>query len=248
MRKFALATFAVCLGVPAAFAQPAPNGTPPPERDGNAASLIPRLPALDVPPPLPAPAAGPAEAPPPVPKAEAPRFFIIEKGASVGPMSLEQVRQAVRAGKITRKTGVWKAGTPKAWADAEKLPELAALFPPAPPPRDLSREYRSFLAPGVWAVQVNNPALNSATRTVLRYSEDGRFVGTISTSLTSGPQMPPYITAVSGTWEVQGIDDHRFSLTLNPEQGQPNTAKLSVIDRNHVRDETSNAIATRVVR
>jgi hypothetical protein len=252
MRRLALTAIAIGLGLPAAMAQSPPadqarGAAPPPSQGENPAAVAPRTPGIEVaPPPVPAPA-GADETPPPILKSEVPKFFVIENGAPVGPMPLEQVQQRVRAGQITRKTGVWKVGTPNAWADAEKVPELAGLFPEAPPPPDLTRQFRDFL-PGVWEMRVNNPGLMAVSKTTVRYREDGHYAGTISTSYTTAPTLPPYVTPLAGTWDVQGIDDHRFSLTLTPNQGQPSTYSIATIDRNHLRDETDNAIATRVSR
>jgi hypothetical protein len=56
-----------------------------------------------------------------------------ENGQSLGPLSLEQLAQAVTAGRLLPTTLVWTAGMPS-WSQAGQVPQLAQLFHAAPPP------------------------------------------------------------------------------------------------------------------
>jgi len=70
-------------------------------------------------------------APPPLPTAGL--FFVAVNGQQTGPHGIDALRQQVAGGSLARETLVWKQGMP-AWAPASEVPELAALFAPAPPP------------------------------------------------------------------------------------------------------------------
>jgi membrane protease subunit (stomatin/prohibitin family) len=72
--------------------------------------------------------AAPAPVPPPQPI-----WHLAQDGQSVGPFSLEQLQEAVVAGSLQRTTLVWCAGM-AAWSQAQQVPQLAGLFPAAPPP------------------------------------------------------------------------------------------------------------------
>jgi membrane protease subunit (stomatin/prohibitin family) len=74
-------------------------------------------PAPQTPPPPPAPAA----------------WHLAENGQTSGPYTLEQIGQAIAAGRIRPETMVWTAGM-AGWAGAAQTPQLAGLFQPAPPP------------------------------------------------------------------------------------------------------------------
>jgi membrane protease subunit (stomatin/prohibitin family) len=71
----------------------------------------------------------PAAAPPPPPAG----WHMAENGQSLGPLSVEQLRQAVAAGRLHAGTLVWSAGM-AGWAPAAQVPQLAGLFQAGPPP------------------------------------------------------------------------------------------------------------------
>ena len=52
---------------------------------------------------------------------------------SAGPFDMAALAAQVKAGKLTRKTLVWKKGMAN-WVAAETVPELQALFADVPPP------------------------------------------------------------------------------------------------------------------
>jgi membrane protease subunit (stomatin/prohibitin family) len=69
--------------------------------------------------------------PPPLTKSSS--YFLAQSGQQVGPFEVKALPDKITAGQLTRQTLVWKQGMPE-WTPAEKVPELASLFPDAPPP------------------------------------------------------------------------------------------------------------------
>jgi membrane protease subunit (stomatin/prohibitin family) len=78
--------------------------------------------------------APPAQQPPPPPPAPA-AWHVAENGHSSGPYTLEQMAQAIAAGRVRPETMVWTSGM-AGWAAAAQTPQLAGLLPAAPPPPD----------------------------------------------------------------------------------------------------------------
>ncbi|MEI8120900.1 MAG: SPFH domain-containing protein [bacterium] len=72
-----------------------------------------------------------ASAPPPLPAVLA--FHVAVNGQQAGPFDMDGLKGRVTAGQLTRETLVWKQGM-SGWVAAGAVPELAALFPVAPPP------------------------------------------------------------------------------------------------------------------
>jgi hypothetical protein len=72
-----------------------------------------------------------ASAPPPMPTAVA--FHAAIDGASAGPFDMSALAAQVKAGKITRKSLVWRSGMAN-WVAADSLPELQGFFGDVPPP------------------------------------------------------------------------------------------------------------------
>ena len=69
--------------------------------------------------------------PPPIPgKIE---YFIAVDGKQQGPMSLEQLRDGIAGGSISRQTLCWKNGMAQ-WQPVESVPELAQSIANMPPP------------------------------------------------------------------------------------------------------------------
>lgn len=64
-------------------------------------------------------------------------WYYIGSYGQLGPLDLDQMKDLVEAGVITRDTFVWKSGMSD-WSPASRVPELAASVeasgPPAPPP------------------------------------------------------------------------------------------------------------------
>jgi hypothetical protein len=76
------------------------------------------------------PAAPPPHPGPPPPPRE---WHLVEAGRPVGPLGLDELGAAVRAGRLRRETLVWSPGMAD-WAPAGELEQLADLFrPPAIP-------------------------------------------------------------------------------------------------------------------
>jgi len=70
---------------------------------------------------------------PPTPQADA-LWHVATGGRSSGPLSLDQIRQAVAAGQITAQSHAWAPGM-DSWSPIASVPALAALFVPPPPPQ-----------------------------------------------------------------------------------------------------------------
>lgn len=88
-----------------------------------------------------APAGAPA-APPPLPGQK--MFHVDHGGTPGGPYNMAQMQQGISNGTVTGQTLVWAQGM-AAWAPAQTVPELQAMFsappplppqPPTPPPSD----------------------------------------------------------------------------------------------------------------
>ncbi len=75
--------------------------------------------------------AGGAATPPPIP--EAPSYYLAIDGKQQGPFDLEQLREHVGAGTLTRETLVWCKGM-ASWQNAATVAALADLLAELPPP------------------------------------------------------------------------------------------------------------------
>ena len=81
----------------------------------------------------PAVAVNPGGAPPPLPGQK--MFHVDHGGTPGGPYNMAQMQQGIQSGQVTGQTLVWAQGM-AAWAPAQTVPELQALFaapPPMPP-------------------------------------------------------------------------------------------------------------------
>jgi membrane protease subunit (stomatin/prohibitin family) len=72
-----------------------------------------------------------AAAPPPLPAA--PAWYVAVAGQTRGPMTPEQLMQAIAAGQVNSASQVWTAGM-ASWAAAGQVPQLAGAFGAMPPP------------------------------------------------------------------------------------------------------------------
>lgn len=73
----------------------------------------------------------PAGGPPPIPVAVS--YFIALNGQQTGPFPMDQLKQKVQTGELTRDTLIWKNGM-AAWASAGTVDEVSSLFTMVPPP------------------------------------------------------------------------------------------------------------------
>ncbi|MEU6580312.1 SPFH domain-containing protein [Nocardia sp. NPDC046763] len=76
------------------------------------------------------PAAPQQAAPPPLPGQQ--QFHFDNAGQAAGPFPIEQLRQYVSSGQLTRDTNVWTEGMP-GWQPANSVPALQPLFATPPP-------------------------------------------------------------------------------------------------------------------
>jgi hypothetical protein len=80
----------------------------------------------------PRPVAGfqpPLASPPPFVSYE---YFVMHAGSQLGPIGIEQLRNALSSGQLTAETPMWRQGLP-GWGPARAIPELASLFGGPPP-------------------------------------------------------------------------------------------------------------------
>ena len=70
---------------------------------------------------------------PPTPEADSAVWHVASGGQTSGPYSVTQLRQAVAARQLTSQTMVWTVGM-SAWTEMGRVPQLAVLFAPPPPP------------------------------------------------------------------------------------------------------------------
>lgn len=82
---------------------------------------------------MPSPPSAPGAAAPPPPPPPARAWHLAQAGQSTGPFSDAQLVDAIRTGSLARDMMVWCAGM-TSWTEAGRVPELAAFFPPEPPP------------------------------------------------------------------------------------------------------------------
>lgn len=60
-------------------------------------------------------------------------YFLVLNNQQAGPFSMDQLKQLVKDGTLTKQTFVWKEGMAN-WASAQDVTEVKALFIPVPPP------------------------------------------------------------------------------------------------------------------
>ncbi|HET6468065.1 MAG TPA: SPFH domain-containing protein [Geminicoccaceae bacterium] len=80
-----------------------------------------------------APQPQPAAAPPPLPQAAQQVWHVAADGKAAGPFTLEELRQRIPGGGLTRTSLVWSEGM-KEWAKAGEVEALQPLFASVPPP------------------------------------------------------------------------------------------------------------------
>ncbi|UTC74045.1 DUF4339 domain-containing protein [Treponema sp. OMZ 792] len=68
--------------------------------------------------------------PPPIPQIE---YSIAVNGKAEGPFNMEQLKEMIGQGSLTKEMLVWKAGMSQ-WIEAEKAEDLKPLFEALPPP------------------------------------------------------------------------------------------------------------------
>ncbi len=190
------------------------------------------------PPPLPA-----QDQPPPLPQRPPSAFHVENQGRAEGPLSLEQVAERILAGAVARTTLVWKAGAP-AWQKAEEVEELAALFAARPPELTLAHRLERLIL-GTWQLRTRSSGMDQLV--TLRYHPDGSFSGVQHVQMLT-VNAPPVSIPVSGRWSIEVVSDSQFALTLTPAEGLRQTATITVLDENTLRNETAGAIARRVAR
>ncbi|RMD71869.1 MAG: DUF4339 domain-containing protein [Gammaproteobacteria bacterium] len=207
-------------------AQVIPSGPPP----------LPKV----APPPLPTKQPGP----PPLPKAQ---FWAAIDGQQKGPLTLADIKRMIQEKRITKDTLVWKEGT-KTWVEAQKIPEIAKLFPKGPPPISDKLRIKRFLV-GHWTGETQL-TLGGVTESVLidvTYHEDGTLSGTQThTSPSPMEGIPPsnVVVVVEGTWEVKAASKDTFTLVEKvkgympgmPAISETHTSRWEIVDNDTIRN------------
>ncbi len=211
--------------------------------------------------PQPGEPAPPPPPPPPPPPAtdEKAEWYVAEGGASRGPFTLTQLRQAAQAGQIVASTQIYRAA--EGWRAAKDVPELqgyvaVATTPPAPPPpppldtqKQLDKTMQQFIV-GTWRFEGNIASGGYTAYVVIEvtYRDDGSLAGYQSLQLPGygNYQPPPTVTELKGRYTITGIDAENFTLTTTLVGSQGNTSKLKIVDRNTVENQADGARSYRV--
>lgn len=191
--------------------------------------------------PAPAPQPEPPQ-PPPLPRRAPPVFFVDANGQPEGPLTLKDMQERIADGRLGRTTLVWRQGAPE-WQRAAEVIELKPLFETAPPPLAPAQRFEQFMV-GTW--EAESLMGGFTVRTIVRYAGDGTFTGA-QRMTQPNMNLPPVDMPLAGTWKTRALGEDRFILTLDI-QGEfyPQSLTLSVIDDNHLRNETVGNVATRV--
>lgn len=193
------------------------------------------------PPPL------PSATPPPLPQPTQEKWYVADNAKQTGPFTIDEVRQKIQTGLVTRDTLVWAASLPS-WKAAQQVQELAASFgtdtpPPALPAgaqqQALDAKAAKYLVGGTWHVQQNMGMMYTADISVT-YNENGSFGGFINYQGQGISKSVP----IMGTWTVKGVTETSFSLTTRDANGA-NTALVEIVDPNTCRDPSSGNLSRR---
>jgi hypothetical protein len=163
----------------------------------------------------------------------------------VGPLSLEQVRQRILAGSLSRNDLAWRTGL-ATWVEAKDIAEFRTLFDQAPPPPPPANQLIKNLLIGVWQKEERNlnPIVNASTRTTIRYKSDGTFTGSQTTYAGI-----PVVIPIQGRWGITVISEREFVMTLNVAgQVIATSATLLIVDQNTLQDKEQGTLITRVPR
>jgi hypothetical protein len=68
------------------------------------------------------------------------RWFYVERGKRLGPLTSEQLADAIATQRLAPDVKVWRQGLPD-WSPADTLPEIAQYFPPPVHPEDIPKRH-----------------------------------------------------------------------------------------------------------
>jgi hypothetical protein len=169
--------------------------------------------------------------PPPLPPKQD-VYFVERNGKSLGPLTIDQVKQEIANHGIEPGTLIWRPGD-AGWRPAKEVveiePLLAALPPPLPSP---TRDWNKFVL-GTWQWTAT-PSAGVTQNFVVQYRADGTVVGVVRQAIRGvqgGPQ------AFAGTWTAQPTSSERFTFVLAILGQAPSTSVLRRIDDNTVTDD-----------
>ena len=202
------------------------------------------------------PAAGQTnDGPPPLPATNV-EVWYAENGQRRGPVSLDQLRQLVRAGVVTKQTLIWRKGLAN-WAAAGTVEDMAVLFVPTDgPPKLPANDWGKFML-GTWTTESKYQQIYAQANTT--YRADGTLTGTASffgdDTLNPGQKILIGTNHYEGTWLVKPMTGERFQLVLkytkftNPTLKLPSEPLALVMQRtsaNSVYNETQKVQGRRV--
>lgn len=207
----------------------------------------PTAPEAATPAPPPPPNANPPT-PPNAPGQETEKavWYVSPSGVALGPFAVSKLVQMATDKEIIRTTPVWKEGMAE-WALLEDMPELAqvaAAVPKGdkgtpPPPQNtqamLDKKMKDFLV-GTWRYEgmVNSQGYSYYMVVEATYRPDGTYAGSLTMQLPpqGGYQAPPYVSPLSGNYEIVAIDESNFVLTLFDRNNDTSKSSLRIVDRN----------------
>lgn len=197
--------------------------------------------AFTVPPAPAPPGAQGQETPPPLPQRPPTTFFVALDGQPTGPLTVEQVGELIRGGKVLRNTLVWKPGSPD-WVEAFSVTELKPLFETAPPSLPEASRYERLML-GTWEARSEYSGVETVVNTT--FTSDGAVRGAKSLTMI-GAGLPPTVSPFRGRWKVQRLEEGRFVLTITvPNEPQSNRT-VKVIDEMTLESEADGQIINRV--
>lgn len=195
------------------------------------------------------------DGPPPLPVTNV-EVWYAENGQRRGPVSLDQLRQLVRAGVVTKQTLVWRKGMAN-WAAAGTVDGMAVLFIPTDgPPQLPGADWGKFMQ-GTWTTESKYQQIYAQANTT--YRADGTLTGTANyfgdDTLNPGQRILIGTNHYEGTWLVKPMTGERFQLVLkytrftNPTLKLPLEPLALVMQRtgaNSVYNETQKVQGRRV--
>lgn len=213
----------------------------PPQIPAAAPAAPPQVPAA-APPPI--PAAGPAT-PPPVPAQKPLVYYVVRNGKPYGPLTLQQMADEIKAGRVTRSTLTWQSGDPS-WTPACQLPALSQICNLAPPRVPAKVKWQRFMI-GTWRYSLQNPeGLQDTRETVtMTFRPGGAYNGVMTMQMGYNP---PVAKTLNGRWSVQAIGNGgEFTLTTtNVGSYMGQTSTLRRINHNLVANDAQGYQARRV--
>lgn len=180
-------------------------------------------------------------------------WYIAPNGQQAGPLTLDQVKESIQAGKVSRETLVWSASWKTGWRAAKDVREINQLFPagpsaplsPAIASQPTTQRFMRYLIGGAWIMDPVADYEGTISKT-FAFRSDGTYAGVEQRSGTVEGVFDRSFS-ISGTWEVVAVDDSRFILYLDKSSEQSTRWSLEMVDQNTFRDVEENWVFKRDV-